>query len=59
MVGEFSVGGKGISRKFQGCFRKAFKVLQGSFKGVYRKFQGASMKIKGYFKKVSRVFQAR
>ena len=59
---------KGIIRKIKGClkevcsgfqgymkeenFREISKVVQGSFKGVPRKFQG----LKGFFKKVSRVF---
>ena len=31
---------KCVSRKFQGCSNKDFRVLQGSFKDVARKFQG-------------------
>ena len=41
---------QGISRKFQGCFKKSFKVLQGSFKGVLDSFNGN-------FKEDGRVFQ--
>ena len=31
---------KGVSRKFQRCFKEVLKVFQGSFKGVVRAFQG-------------------
>ena len=29
-----------LPRKFQGCSNKDFRVLQGSFKGILRKFLG-------------------
>ena len=41
---------KGVSRKFQGCFKEVLREFHGSFKGVSRKFQGC-------LKEVSRVFQ--
>ena len=31
---------KGVSREFQGCSKRVFRVLQESLKGVSRKFQG-------------------
>ena len=34
---EFQVSFKGISRKFRGCPKKVFRMLQGSFKGISRK----------------------
>ena len=42
---------KGVSRKFQGCFKIVSSVCQGSFKSVSRKFHGS-----GSFKDVSMVF---
>ena len=39
----------GVSRKFQGWFKKVSRVFRENFKGVSRNFQGC-------FKKVSRVF---
>ena len=53
---------KGVSRKFQGCFKEVLRVLTESevkrcFKGVSRKFQGGSKNFLGCFKKVSRIFQ--
>ena len=41
---------KGVSRKFQGRFKKFSRVFHKSFNGVSRKFQGC-------LKEVSRVFQ--
>ena len=40
---------KGVSRKFQGCFKEVSRMFHGSLKGVSRKFEGC-------FKEVSRVF---
>ena len=48
---KFQMCCQGISRKSQGCFKKSFKVLQGSLKGVLRKFQYSN------FKEDWRVFQ--
>ena len=51
---------KYLSRKFQECIKKVFRVFQGSFKGVSRKFQGCFKEISGVFqetlKGVTRVF---
>ena len=33
--GKFQKCFKGLPRKFQGCSKKDFRVLQGSFKGVF------------------------
>ena len=30
---------KGVSRKFQGCFKEVLRVCKESFKGVLRKFK--------------------
>ena len=48
---------KGVSRKFQGCFKKVSRVFLESLKVISRKFQGCfegvSRKFQGSFKNVS------
>ena len=40
---------KGVSEKFQGCLKfqgcRKFRMFQGSFMGVYRKFQGGFQEV--------------
>ena len=52
---------KGVSRKFQGCSKKVFRVLQVSLKGVLTKFQGGFNKVlsgfQGCLKEVQWVFE--
>ena len=50
-----------ISKVFQGCSKKVFRVLQVSFKGVSRQFQGCLKAVQwvfeGSFKGVIKIFQ--
>ena len=65
--GKFQMSFKAVSRKFWGCSKKVFKVLQGSLKSVSRKFQGGFNKVLSGFQgclkevnvwgRVSKVFQ--
>ena len=52
----YSINTKGVSRKFQGCFKEVSRVFQGSFKDVSRKLKRVSRKFHGCFKEVSRAF---
>ena len=60
-MSKFQVSCKGISRKFPGCFKENWRLLQGSFKGFLRIFKwstrGVSGKFWWCFKEVSRVFE--
>ena len=51
---------KGVSRKFQGCFKEASRVFTESFKVGSRKCKGCFKEVpkvfQGSFRKISRVF---
>ena len=51
---------KGVSRKFQGCSKKVFRMLQERFKGVSSEFKvsfkNIQKKLNGCLREVSKVF---
>ena len=45
-IGSF----KGVSRKFQECFKEVLRVFTENFKGVSRNVNGTSTKMERHFK---------
>ena len=53
----FTESFKGVSRKFQGCFKDILTMSQGSNRGISRVLQVRLKRVSRSFKGVSRVFK--